>query len=119
MGRPTTAGKAAVAAVVVAVAAAEAEAEAEVEAETHDDDRGEGGSWGEQDEAQSASAALRCLQRAEWLAGQAVEDGSAEPSLLMQVLRQRRAQHLAMGDADMARECEQRIDTLVTDSVVV
>ena len=97
--------------------AAEAEAEAEVEAETHDDDRGEGGSWGEQDEAQSASAALRCLQRAEWLAGQAVEDGSAEPSLLMQVLRQRRAQHLAMGDADMARECEQRIDTLVTGSV--
>ena len=113
----------AAAAVVAAAEAAEAaeaeqavEAEVEVEVEVHDG-RGEGGAWGEQDDALNASAALRCLQRAEWLAGQAVEDGSAESSLLMQVLRQRRAQHLLMDDADMARECEQRIDALVKDSV--
>ena len=97
-------------------AGAEAVAVAEVEAVVEEHGGwGEGGAWRGQNEAQNAGAALRCLQRAEWLAGQAVEDGSAEAGLLLQVLRQRRAQHLAMGDTEMACECEQRIDVLVEE----
>ena len=38
---------------------------------------------------------------------------------LTQVLRQRRAQHLAMGDAEMAHACERRIDALVTEQGAV
>ena len=74
-------------------------------------------------DGEAAAAALRCLLRAEELASRAVSEGSADTgagggggagaAVLLQVLRQLRAQYLAMGDGDGARRCELRIDGLL------
>jgi len=112
-------------------AAAQEAQEAAAAVEEEDDDEAaaveaeEAGVVEEEEEAaaepdgEAAAAALRCLLRAEELASRAVSEGAAGAegggvgAVLLQVLRQLRAQYLATGDGDGARRCEQRIDGML------